>query len=251
MSLPRRPQQSVYTPSNGNSVCYDHHLRRCDRCRLDFSLEDSYQNEPGYYGFDEHGEEEENSHDQDRVDILEGSRARFTPQWDADILGFANAPQIPWNHNNPPKALALSNLQTHYCSTCQLTWLVGEQGEAAAQQHPSHPTCFHVKVGTCRSLLVFTDGACSNNGYQVAQAGLGVFFGPGSRFNLSERVTMSDVSTNQKAELEAAARALEVVRETVIPHRRRIIENAVGSHNVRAVSDVKYIRVIIVTDSSK
>ncbi|KAK2630307.1 hypothetical protein QTJ16_001127 [Diplocarpon rosae] len=105
-------------------------------------------------------------------------------------------------------------------------------------------------AGTSRSLLVFTDGACSNNGNEGARGGLGVFFGPGSRFNLSERVATSGVPTNQKAELEAVARALEAVRNTVIPHRPRTVINSESSYDYRAVCDMTHMRLIIATDSS-
>ena len=36
---------------------------------------------------------------------------------------------------------------------------------------------------------VYTDGACIHNGKKYAKAGIGIFFGPGDRRNVSERIT--------------------------------------------------------------
>ncbi|KAH7407411.1 ribonuclease H-like domain-containing protein [Cadophora sp. MPI-SDFR-AT-0126] len=174
----------------------------------------------------------------------------FTPQWDEQILGPGNASKIQKNYDNPPKALPLSKVQTHYCSCCHLTWVVGGKGEAAAKDHPSHHTYSHEYAGTNRSLLVFTDGACSGNGFQGARGGLGVFFGPGSKFNFAERLDISGTPTSQKVEIEAASRAMEIVRTKILPDRRNIVTGSRGGHNPRAVSDVMRMRLIIVTDSS-
>lgn len=54
--------------------------------------------------------------------------------------------------------------------------------------------------------VVFTDGACSNNGKPKARAGLGVWWGPDHEWNTSERVTGSQ--TNQRAEVSAASVAI-------------------------------------------
>ncbi|KAK0100881.1 hypothetical protein ONS95_007326 [Cadophora gregata] len=254
MSLPQPPKQLVHTLPNGKTVCFDHHLRRCDFCTVDFSFGESDEDEPGYYSdgtddlVDEYGSGDDE--DNERVFILTGSTARFTPQWDEQVLGPGNTYKIQMNYDNPPKALPLSSLQTHYCSSCHLTWLVGEKGEAAAKDHPSHHTYSHEYCGTSRSLLVFTDGACSENGSSGARGGLGVFFGPHSKFNFAEFLAVSGTPTNQKAELEAVARAMEDVRRKVLPNRRSIVTSSKGGHDPRAVSAVMRMRLIIVTDSS-
>ncbi|OWP06184.1 hypothetical protein B2J93_823 [Marssonina coronariae] len=239
MSLPRPPKQLVHTLPNGKAVCFDHYLRRCDVCTVDFSFGESDEDEPGNYSFyrsnateyssHEHVEKEENEKD-DRVFILSGSTARFMPQWDEQIFGPSQARRYMQNYHNPPKALALSSLETQYCSICQLTWLVGEEGEAAAKAHPFHHTYFNKYSGTRRSLLVFTDGACSNNGYQGARGGIGLFFGPGSKLNRSEEILVPGRLTNQRAELEAAVRALDVVRNIAIPYRHRYLVECMCQH---------------------
>lgn len=56
---------------------------------------------------------------------------------------------------------------------------------------------------------IYTDGACSGNGYYGARAGVGVWFGPNHPNNISRPVTGSP--TNQRAELEAVADALNAI----------------------------------------
>ncbi|KAH8750628.1 ribonuclease H-like domain-containing protein [Hyaloscypha sp. PMI_1271] len=172
------------------------------------------------------------------------------PQWDEQVLGPANTYKIKQVYDNPPKPLPLSSIQTYHCTICQLTWLVGEIGEAAARNHPSHHSYSHDYCGTRRSLLVFTDGACSGNGTRDARGGIGCFFGPSSKFNIGERLPGPRIPTSQKAELTAAARALEIARLQILPARRIMVKEAKGGHDPRAVSDVMHLRLVVVTDSS-
>ncbi|KAJ1914187.1 hypothetical protein IWQ60_008903 [Tieghemiomyces parasiticus] len=57
--------------------------------------------------------------------------------------------------------------------------------------------------------VVYTDGACINNGRAGSCAGVGAYFGDGDVRNISERLK-GPVQTNQRAELTAIKRALEV-----------------------------------------
>lgn len=59
-------------------------------------------------------------------------------------------------------------------------------------------------------LNIWTDGASRGNGQLGARAGLGVYFGPSDPRNISERLP-GEPQTNQRAELMAIQRALEVV----------------------------------------
>lgn len=67
---------------------------------------------------------------------------------------------------------------------------------------------------TNKTITIWTDGACPSNGQAGAKAGVGVFFGDDSELNVSEPLP-EDLSpmTNQRAELYAAVRALDVVLE--------------------------------------
>lgn len=60
-----------------------------------------------------------------------------------------------------------------------------------------------------RTVRVYTDGACSENGKHGATGGIGVFFGPGDPRNISEPLA-GDYPTNNRAEITAVLRALEV-----------------------------------------
>jgi ribonuclease HI len=51
-----------------------------------------------------------------------------------------------------------------------------------------------------RTLEVWTDGACPNNGTSKALAGVGVYFGPGDSRNMSKSFLLEPI-TNQRAEL--------------------------------------------------
>lgn len=60
-------------------------------------------------------------------------------------------------------------------------------------------------------LQIYTDGSALGNGKKGSIAGVGVFFGPNDKRNVSEALaTTSEEQTNQRAELTAAKRALEI-----------------------------------------
>ena len=58
-------------------------------------------------------------------------------------------------------------------------------------------------------LVIYTDGSCSNNGYEGARAGYGIFFAPESPYNVSE--PLPGPATNQRAEMFAALEAMRIV----------------------------------------
>ncbi|XP_060090364.1 ribonuclease H1-like [Heteronotia binoei] len=63
---------------------------------------------------------------------------------------------------------------------------------------------------TGRYTDVYTDGCCSNNGRRDARAGTGVYWGPDHPLNVSER--LPGRQTNQRAEINAATRAVQQAR---------------------------------------
>ncbi len=62
--------------------------------------------------------------------------------------------------------------------------------------------------------LVYTDGACSNNGKPYARAGYGVYFGKNDLRNVSE--CFNGPQTNNAAELLAIIKALTILCEEII-----------------------------------
>ena len=111
----------------------------------------------------------------------------------------------------------------------------------AAQKHPSHHTHSDAFAGTSRSLVVYTDGACSLNGSVNAAAGIGIYFGPSSPYNRSEVMSLPGEATSQKAELFAVSSALQLVREQIVPARKLMCQG---------VTDIFQLRLIVATDSS-
>uniref|UniRef100_UPI003AAFE4E7 ribonuclease H1 isoform X5 n=1 Tax=Centroberyx gerrardi TaxID=166262 RepID=UPI003AAFE4E7 len=61
------------------------------------------------------------------------------------------------------------------------------------------------------SVVVYTDGCCSANGQRGARAGIGVYWGRNHPLNVAER--LEGRQTNQRAEIQAACRALEQAKQ--------------------------------------
>ena len=58
---------------------------------------------------------------------------------------------------------------------------------------------------------VYTDGACSNNGFKNAKAGYGVYFGEKNPRNISKKIVGKQ--TNNVAELTAVIEAYYIIKE--------------------------------------
>ncbi|CDF35226.1 unnamed protein product [Chondrus crispus] len=71
-------------------------------------------------------------------------------------------------------------------------------------------------------LLVFTDGACINNGKRNSKAGYGVFFGLNSPLNISK--PLPGPPTNQRAEMMAVLVAIRTVLKHSLISRGGILE---------------------------
>lgn len=73
---------------------------------------------------------------------------------------------------------------------------------------PVYQDDLHVKEVN-DALVIYTDGSSLANGHRGARAGVGVFFGHNDPRNVSERL-QGEPQTNQRAELMAILRALEI-----------------------------------------
>ena len=62
--------------------------------------------------------------------------------------------------------------------------------------------------GEVRTINVYTDGACSNNGKPGAKAGIGVYFGVEDERNVSRKI--SGKQTNNRAELLAIMEVFQI-----------------------------------------
>lgn len=165
-----------------------------------------------------------------RVSILGVGQNRFVPLLDRGLFD-------PVSSSYPTRAYHafLTRLQTTAFSArdrCNLTWPLDDEGTYTIANDKSRKICSHRHV-----LIVHTDAPSVSDGQSNARAGMGVYFCPNSKHNLSTPLK-HDVSTNQKAELEAMYHASRIVRSDVAPR----LFNGNG-YPAR-------FRVIIVTDSS-
>ena len=68
-------------------------------------------------------------------------------------------------------------------------------------------------LGGDENIIVFTDGACSNNGKSNAKAGIGVYFGVEDVRNVSKRI--NGKQTNNRAELLAIMEVFKILNEEI------------------------------------
>lgn len=83
-------------------------------------------------------------------------------------------------------------------------------------------------------IVVYVDGSCTGNGGARASAGVGVYWGPGHRDNVSRPVS-GPVHTNNVGELQAILDALTTIRRAVRREPRRVFTDA-----YRIMSDSTY-----------
>jgi ribonuclease HI len=86
-----------------------------------------------------------------------------------------------------------------------------------------------IKKETDDNVYIFTDGGCSNNGKKNAKGAYAVFFDQYSELN--EKKTIVSEPTNQKAELLAIQKAMEIVIDN---------KNKFSNKNVIFVTDSMY-----------
>ena len=75
---------------------------------------------------------------------------------------------------------------------------------------------------------VYTDGACSKNGYKNALAGIGIYFGDNDTRNLSQRI--EGKQTNNTAELSAVIETYKIIYDDII-----------SGKNIAIVTDSEYV----------
>lgn len=80
-------------------------------------------------------------------------------------------------------------------------------------------------------LVVYIDGAAPGNGTANCRAGIGIYFGPNHPANVSERMLQLP-ATNQRAEVYAAIRALQI-----IPQDYAVEFRTDSNYLVQAVTD--------------
>jgi len=120
-----------------------------------------------------------------------------------------------------------------------------QQRQQKQQQH-QHQQHQH-QLGNA-DWVVWTDGACRNNGKKTASAGVGVFFGKDNPNNISLPVPLSLAPfTNQRAELYAALLAIQSVQEQLLQQqdqnqkvqgkKRRLVVKTDSKYTINCVGD--------------
>lgn len=102
------------------------------------------------------------------------------------------------------------------------------------------PRDFPVHLENEEMVSVYTDGSCLGNGRTgLKSAGIGVFFAPNDPRNASEPLRYPGELTNQRAEIAAAIRALQIIRD----HERDLEckEARQRRRHVEIVTDSKYV----------
>ncbi|KAJ2236997.1 Ribonuclease H1 [Coemansia sp. RSA 485] len=78
--------------------------------------------------------------------------------------------------------------------------------------------------------VVYTDGACRDNGLKTAIAGIGVYFNDPAINNISEPLEAGTRQTNQRAELYAMIRALEHLDDTIGFQNNQVVNICTDSY---------------------
>lgn len=76
----------------------------------------------------------------------------------------------------------------------------------------------YINIDIMDYLIIFTDGSCKNNGKDDAKAGIGIYFPCGEYSNFGEK--FENKPTNQRAELYAIYKALDIIKDTKVKHIR-------------------------------
>ncbi|KAG9712724.1 hypothetical protein KCU75_g24689, partial [Aureobasidium melanogenum] len=82
-----------------------------------------------------------------------------------------------------------------------------------------------------KPVIIYTDGSSLGNGAHGAVAGVGVYFGPKDKRNLSEPLSGTR-QTNQRAELTAIQRALEIA-----PRNRPVTIYTDSNYSIKCVTE--------------
>ncbi|KAI0017575.1 hypothetical protein F4780DRAFT_795989 [Xylariomycetidae sp. FL0641] len=180
---------------------------------------------------------------------------RFLPQLDYQISGGRLDLRAGINVLEPSPR---STLKTHYCGECQVTWLVGHDGEGPAKTHPHHaardsvpnkqPTCngktYH-SGADYRSIIVCVSGSFDS---QEQTLGHGLYFGPNSRYNVARRVDAAPGQNRQSAQVEAAVEALTKVHDDIWATLAVLARRRQANGKKSKTSKAQF-RLIIATDS--
>jgi ribonuclease HI len=85
------------------------------------------------------------------------------------------------------------------------------------------------------TVVAYIDGACRGNGRPNARASYGIYFGPGSRYNASGLLPDTISQTSTRAEIEALAAALLILKEQICAKDYRLQHIMIASDSAYLV----------------
>ena len=83
------------------------------------------------------------------------------------------------------------------------------------------------------AMTVFIDGSCVRNGSNNAKAGYGLFWGVDHPWNGSYTISPEENPTNNKAELKAAIKAIQIAQEN---HVQRLVINSDSKYVISGIT---------------
>ncbi|CAD0082013.1 unnamed protein product [Aureobasidium vineae] len=217
------PDSPVELPNE--LVCEDHGRQICHQCRCDYTFMDE---------------------DSEQSSSIEESLVSSEDDLD-EILQLAE-----------PATKVLNGAAARFVADIQLTWMTVGPGSAEAEEAWNEECPHHDSLGGDRAeqrkVLVHVDCACPGNGAQSAVGGIGIHFEPSSSFNVSAVIEpyTARPPTSQQAELKAATRALEIIREKCIPARRKLLQSKAYTCpcHINCWAKGFPFQVVIITDSA-
>ncbi|KAI1872309.1 uncharacterized protein JN550_004028 [Neoarthrinium moseri] len=233
-------------------VCSKHQRRTCYECLHS-------------YNCDNHGclvDEKVFAADTCRLRLpLQGANALFVPQLDTHLglcagigSGSPERPQVEELYNEDgtftlvtPPAMAPSEEWFHYCKECDLTWLMGHDGPAAAMSHPSHTT-----LRDKRTLVLWVAARVAEKVNQSRNPIGLVSFGSESTLNQVQQVSASDGPRAEQDSLIAAAiSGLQKARTFIREQRKAILEKCVKTNSHYFSKMAETFRVLVVVSDPK
>ena len=97
--------------------------------------------------------------------------------------------------------------------SCKVTLSAAEKDMSENQGRADQLNMNTEQQDTIPTVYIHVDGSCIRNGASTAQAGYGLFWGDEHPWNFSCPLTQDGAATNNKAELAAAVKALQMARD--------------------------------------
>ncbi|KAI4860571.1 hypothetical protein F4820DRAFT_436386 [Hypoxylon rubiginosum] len=165
-----------------------------------------------------------------------------------------------------PRPATPDTLPLNYCEECGLTWLESK-ADFKAEICPNPEAYFKPEPGSKvepisqealslthvyrpsipRSVVVFFSGI-SIQQQQSTVGSVGVYFGPDSPYNFSQR--QGGAWSHRAIDLKAALEALRKVRQSVDAERQTLICNSMPKGDKDSWGNIKRFRLVAATDSS-